>query len=43
MGERRRLPIFLYGLMALLVNPFRPFHLSPEMVTVADKMALVRP
>ena len=31
MGEGRRLPFFLYGVMALLLNPFVPFHLAPEM------------
>ena len=32
MGEGRRVPMFLYGLIALLVNPFRPFHFTPEVL-----------
>jgi hypothetical protein len=31
MGEGRRVPFFLYGVLALLVNPIMPFQLSSEM------------
>jgi hypothetical protein len=30
MGEGRRVPFFLYGVLALLVNPIVPFQLSSE-------------
>ncbi len=30
MGEGRKVPFFLYGVMALLLNPIVPFHLAPE-------------
>jgi uncharacterized protein YhhL (DUF1145 family) len=30
MGEGRRVPFFLYGVLALLVNPIVPFQLAPE-------------
>jgi uncharacterized protein YhhL (DUF1145 family) len=30
MGEGRRVPFFLYGVLALLVNPIVPFQFSPE-------------
>lgn len=35
MGEGRRVPFFLYGLMALVLNPWRPFDLSPEIWRLA--------
>jgi hypothetical protein len=30
MGEGRRVPFFLYGVLALLVNPIVPFRFAPE-------------
>jgi len=30
MGEGRRMAFFLYGVLALLVNPIVPFRFSPE-------------
>ena len=35
MGQGRRVPFFLYGVMALVLNPWRPFDLGPEMWRLA--------
>lgn len=32
MGQGRRIPFFLYGLMALALNPWRPFPMTPEIL-----------
>ncbi|NOT35442.1 MAG: hypothetical protein HOP12_14955 [Candidatus Eisenbacteria bacterium] len=35
MGSGRRMPFFVYGVMALVLNPWRPFAMSVEMWRLA--------